>query len=257
MTDNAEPQIADKENENEEPQNTAEDLARSGGWKPQDEWEGPKEDWRSAEVFNERGEWIQRHKTQEKRINDIESTFNQRMDNANKIHQAQLEMQKSELQRKRDEAIELADKETANKFQDDIDTLNSQQVVEAPAAAADNQQAVLDSWNKNNPWIFQGGPKTAYARSQLQSYIGQGQSVEQAIAGVDRDIAREFPTVNTNRDKQPLTEGGTRPGAKRGSRKLGMSDLTSEELRYYRAMPGAWKNEAEFLQAVQDTRGEK
>lgn len=239
----------------EEPQNPAEDLARSGGWKPQEEWEGPKDGWRSAEVFNERGEWIQRHKTQEKRINDLESTFNQRMDSANKIHQAQIQTQKSELHRRRDDAIELADKESANKFQDDIDALNSQRVEEPTATV--NQSAVIESWNKNNPWIFQGGPKTAYAQAQLQVYIGQGQSVEQAITSMDRDIAREFPAVNHNRDKQPLTEGGTRPGSTRGSKKLGTGDLTGEELKYYRAMPDAWKNEAEFLQAVQDTRGEK
>jgi hypothetical protein len=104
---------------------------------------------------------------------------------------------------------------------------------------------------------MQSGPKSAYAQSQFNIYTSQGMSVDQALNSVDADIAREFPSVNPDRDNYPAPERGTRPGAKRGAKKLSMGDLTNDELKYYRAMPGAWKNEAEFLQAVQDTRNSK
>lgn len=254
MTEQVNEQIEEEvpEQIEEDQPKTAEDVARSGGWKPKEEWEGDLSEWRSAEVFNERGEWIQRHKAQQKQIDDMQSTFNTRMDNANKLHEQQIEMQKSDLIRKRDDAIDLADKTAANGFQDDIDKLNNQ-TVEQPA---NNGQSTLDNWNSANPWILQNNPKAAYAKQQFGMYQQQGMSSDVALSNMENDVKREFPDLNPGRDKQAIPEGGSRPGNKRGARKLSMSDLSSEELKYYRAMPGAWSSEAAYLQAVQDTRGE-
>lgn len=230
---------------------TAEDVARASGWKPLEEWTGDPSEWRSAEVFNERGEWIQRHKAQEKRLNEIESSFNQRMENANKLHQKQLEFQRAELIRKRDEAIDLADRSAANGYQSELDKLNTPEPVSSPAP----EQNYVDRWNEANPWIYQNNPKSAYAKQMFGLYQSQGMSAEQALRAMETDVNREFPAINPGRDRQPIPEGGTRPGSKRTGRKLTMADLSSEELKYYRAMPGAWKSEAEYLQAVQDIRG--
>ena len=228
--------------------NPEEERARAGGWRPKEEWDGPAEEWRSAEVFNERGEWITRHKEQEKRITSIEEKFNVRMDNANKLHQQQIELQRAELVRKRDDAIDLADREAANGYQDDIDSLNVQ-------PETNNDQAKLDSWNASNQWVLGDTPKAEYAKARFGRYSAQGLGVDAAIAQLEADVAREFPEVNPARDKQPSSEGGSGPGKKRAVRKLSMADITSEERKYYHSMPGAWASEADFLQAVQDTRG--
>ena len=100
-------------------QPSSEDIAREGGWKPKDEWEGPSGEWRSAEVFNERGEWIKKHKAQDKRLNEMETQFNTRLDNSNKLHKAQMETQKAELVRKRDAAIVFERRIAACRFQRD------------------------------------------------------------------------------------------------------------------------------------------
>ena len=160
-----EKQAAEEIKTPEEP-NTAEDLARLSGWKPKDEYNGNPADWRSAEVFNERGEWIEKHKKQEAKINDIENRFNSRMDNANKLHQQQIEIQKNDLVRKRNDAIDLADRDQANKFQTDIDNLNTQVVAPEPA---NSEQAAIDSWNTNNQWIQGTEPKAAYAKQQFST----------------------------------------------------------------------------------------
>lgn len=252
MNENEDPivdEIEDDIQEEAPKPKTAEDVARAGGWKPLEEWTGDPSEWRSAEVFNERGEWIQRHKAQEKRLNEIEMSFNQRIENANKLHQKQLEFQKAELIRKRDNAIDLADRDAANTYQTEIDKLNTPE----PTAAPDTSS--IDRWNEANPWIYQNNPKAAYAKQMFGAYQSQGMSAEQALRAMEADVNREFPALNPGRDKQPIPEGGTRPGSKRAGRKLTMADLSSEELKYYRAMPGAWKSEAEYLQAVQDIRG--
>lgn len=246
----------EQEVEQAQTQPTAEDVARKSGWKPESEWESddPKRpgNFSSAEMFNARGEFIGRLKTQDKRINDMQSDFNTRLDNTNKIHKAQMDLQKDELIRKRDDAIDLADRESANKFQESIDSLN----VTAEAAPANNQQASLDAWNQANPWVFQSGPKSVYAQSQLNTYLQHGQDIGRALSSVDADIAREFPAINTNRDKHPVSEGGSRPGGKRAPSAITMSDLTTEERAIYKHMPGTWKSEAAFLKAVQDSRGQ-
>lgn len=234
-----------------------EDIARKGGWKPAEEWDGDTnapENFISAELFNERGKWIGKHKQQEQRLKEMESSFDTRLNGLNKIHNIQLETQKSELIRKRDEAIDLADRETANKIQDDIDKLVP---AEEPKPAANPDQQFVDDWNSANPWVMGNTPKAAYARSQFSSYNGQGMSVSDALAAAEADINREFPTINPKREAEPLPEGGSPPGKKVSGKKLSMSDLTHEEKKFRQAMPGAWKDDKEFLQAVADSRSTK
>lgn len=235
---------------------TAEDVARKGGWRPESEWDSddPKkpESFSSAEVFNARGEFIGRLKAQDKRLSEMESQFNTRLDNSNKLHKAQMEAQKADLVSKRDAAIDLADRESANKIQGQIDNLD----IPVEAAPANNQQASLDSWNAANPWVFQAGPKAAYAQAQLNQYLGSGQDINAAIANMESDINREFPAINNNRNNEPIPEGGSRAGGgKKTGRSLTMADLTREEQNIYRNMPGTWDSEAAFLKAVQDSRG--
>jgi len=231
---------------------TAEDKARADGWRPLEEWEGDQSEWRSAEVFNERGVWINKHKEQQERLNSIETKFNSRMDNANKLHEAQLKMQKEDLVSKRNDAIDNADREEADKIQNQIDDLSQQAIPEA----SDNQRNVLDNWNRTNAWIFQGSPKAAYAQAQFGAYQNAGHDSQAAISMMESDVAREFPAVNAHRDNQPIPEGGSKPGAKRAARKLSMADLTQKEASIWRNMPGTWDSEADFLKAVQDTRGD-
>ena len=236
--------------------NPAEEKARADGWKSEEEWGDSKDkpaEFVSAEIFNERGKWIEKQKAQQKRVDDLEKSFNSRLDNQREFMKQQAEAQKNELIRKRDEAIDDADRKTANKYQDDIDSLKK---VDDEPAVSNNQQDVLDNWNKTNTWILQNNPKAAYGKQQFGAYQQQGMTATQAIAAMEADVSREFPDVNPLRHNAPLQEGGTPPGGKPKPRKLTMGDLTSDEKKYYNSMPGAWKNDAEFLQTVQDVRGE-
>jgi hypothetical protein len=238
------------EKTNEEEMSPAEVKARAGGWKPPTEFDDddPRKptEFYSPEEFNIRGEFIGRLKEQQKAIDNFDS----RLENQRKLLEMQNEAKIKELTRNRDAAIDLADKDAAVGYQEEIDNLKKP--VE-PAAQADAD--VFDRWNAANPWIYQGGPKAAYAQHQLNTYAQQGLSNEQALARVDSDLAREFPAVNQQREREPTPEPGSKPGKKRGGGKLSMNDVTPEELKWRSAFPGAWKNDAEFLQAVQDSRG--
>jgi len=247
-----------EQHENKQPDMSAsEEKARADGWMPEKEWDGEENDkppeFLTAEMFNARGEFIGRLKAQDKRLKEMETSFNTRMSNANQLHQQQLEVQKTELERRRDDAIDLADRKAANGFQKDLDKLNSQPVT---TTTTNKEQTILDEWNDANPWILGNDPKAAYAKQQFTTYQSQGISASTAITNMLNDVNRAFPAVNNERDRQAIPEGGSKPGKKRASRKLSMTDLTSDELKYYRAMPDAWESDAAYLQAVQDTRGE-
>ena len=249
-----------QEQEDKEQSATPEDIAAKSGWKPKDQFVasgGQEEEWRNAEVFNARGEWVslEDRKDGEKRVNDrinqLESDFRQRIENVNKLHKAQLELQKSDLVRKRDDAIDNADREVANQYQNDIDSINTQQVTET--APPNNDNTILQQFNNQNPWIMAMDAKAAYAKQQFATYSAQGMDAEQSIAAMQADVGRSFPDVNPNRETQPVNEGGTKPGRKSKGR-LSMSDLTPDEKQTRKLMPGAWANDKEFLQAVQYTR---
>lgn len=243
----------EEQQEKKQAQPSAEDVARQKGWKPLEEFEGHPSAWRSAEVFNERGDWVKRARQQDQRINQLEENFKTRLENANKLHQHQMELQKAELVRKRDDAIDDADRVTANKYQDDIDKINAQPI-ESPQA--NNSQQTLDNWNAENTWILGADPKAAYGKQQFSNYQNQGLSVEQSIAAMESDVSKAFPSLNPGRETHPLPERGTKPGRRSAAKTLTMGDLTAEERKYRSAMPGAWENDKEFLQAVQDSRSE-
>lgn len=258
MSDAAEQvdEVVDPPKPDEPVEQTIEEIAAEQGHKSREDHiasGGDPKKWRNAEVWLARGELMEQHKTwtaemkeqYDSRMDEMESGFNTRLDNVNKLH-------KAELVRKRDAAIDLADRETANNIQTDIDNLDTQPV----NAGASADQAALDAWNTANPWINGAEPKAAYAKQQFNAYQQQGLTVKQSIANAEADVGRAFPEVNPNRDTHPTPEGGSRPGKKRGARKLTMADITTEERKWRQAMPDAWKTEAEFLQAVQDSRSE-
>lgn len=237
-------------------QTPAEIKARADGWKSEDEWgddAAKPAECVSAEIFNERGIWISKHKDQQRRMDEMEVNTNKRIDQQRKMMEGMNEARITELTQKRDDAIDDADREKANNFQDQIDTVKSSKAEEPKVA---NHQTEIDNWNSANPWILGTDPKAAYAKQQCAAYQNNGMSVPDAIAAMEKDINKHFPDVNPQRDEQPLQEKGTKPGVKRAAAKLGMGDLTADEKKYYLSMPSAWKSEAEFLQTVQDCRGE-
>ncbi len=230
-----------------------EEIARKGGWKPEDEHtegENRPETFVSYELFNERGKWIDRHKAQERRISEMEEGFEKRISNANKLHNQQLDFQKAELVRKRDEAIDDADREAANRYQADIDKI-------VPVQDEPPVNRTLEQWNTDNAWIMDDTPKAVYAKYRFGNYGAQGLSITEAITRMESDVSREFPASNPNRSNTPSSEGGTKPGGKSSSRDLSWGDLTHDEERQYNAMPGAWTTKKDFLTAVKDVRNEK
>ena len=161
----------------------------------------------------------------------------------------------SDLESKRREAVELADADKVDKIQSQIDDLKTAPAADAPQRNDDTD--VITSYNNANPWVSERTAKGALARESFAHYLQQGISAKEAITKMEDEIRREFPPVNERRTQPNTVENTRSTQSKRADRKLGWSDLTSDELRMYKAMPNAWegdKGKEAFVQACADER---
>ena len=136
-----------------------------------------------------------------------------------------------------------------------------QQPVLDPQAAIANliNHPVVTQWRMQNPWINQDTPKTAYAERQFMQWVNSNiqnptATIEQGLLFVEEAVDREFPNTNPNRERSSMTEKRGGPARKSANLTLTMNDLTREERLIWQTMGNSWKNQKEFLQAVQDDR---
>lgn len=252
------------DNDSHEPEvSQDEQRAVGNGWTNRETWEskgGDPDDWVSAKKFNERGQMIGDIINLKKMVGDQQNDFTSRLDSQKKLHEAQLKVTIADLESKRDDAIDLADRDKANSFQKQIDDVKDQSVElnqdVKPAQATD--QSMLDDWNKNNPWILEmDSPKAAYAMERFNVYLRGGKSSNDAIQAMESDVARHFKERNPRREDESHAEGGRSKPGKNGSVKLTWAQLSADEVKWYSALPGAWKTKDEFLQSVADERKTK
>lgn len=216
------------------------------------------DEWRSPEVFAERGRSIKVEQGLRTELSNLKNDFAQQISGLNTLHKVQLNSKILELTAKRDAAIDEADTPAANAFQNELDqTKKASEYAETVPAQQDKDPAIV-AWESDNPWSADyKSPKTAYAQSRWNEYrVRPGITVDQALSLVDVDVAREFPVVNSRRKNAPAAEGSSGPGGKsRGSNQTPtMSDLTSEEARIWKLSGSMWKTEKDFLKSVANDR---
>ncbi len=238
----------------EEVEDPEQDRAAAHGWSPRDKWRGDPDDWVSAKKFNERGEMIGEIRKLKTRVDSNEQDFRARLDHHKKLQEAQMKVTISELESKRDEAIDLADRDNANRIQGQIDEARATVIPETPAPQ--NDQSIMDDWNANNAWIFEESPKAAYATARFNAH-SKNKTANDAILAMEADVLGAFPDINPRRQQASTVEGGRSKPGNKPSPKLNWSQLTADEQKWFDVMPGAWKTKDDYLQAVQDERNAK
>lgn len=227
-----------------------------------EDWEAqgkdPK-DWRSPELFEERGKWIKENQNLKQQIAQGQSETDSQIRNLNQLHQIQLQNTISDLETKRNAAIDEADTTTANEIQGQID----QTKIAQQAAQVQQQQQTpaedpaIAAWRSNNAWVTNpADPKTPYAQQQFIAYVNHGFSTAQALVATDRDISNAFPQVNHNRSSASVAESGSKPGGKRSApaQSVAWDQCSRQEQAYYESMPEAWGSQKDFLKAVANNR---
>ena len=240
----------------EQPPEQSEDEVRASGngWTDREVWEGKggdPDEWVSARKFNERGEMIGNIRSLKQRLDDQEKKFDARLDHNKTLHEAQMKVTIADLEDKRDDAIDLADRDKANQIQGQIDEVKATSVDVVPATV-NNDQSLLDEWNTSNPWILERTPKASHAKALYNDYLNEGKTPLQAIASMELEVAKQFPDKNERRENVATVEGGRSKPGKRAVVKLSWDQVTPEEMKWYKAI--TWKSKDDFLQAVTDER---
>lgn len=234
------------------------EQASKGGWMPLDDWKAKgkdSDDWVSAKKFNERGQMMDSISSLRKQVDSQANDFGNRIASLTKLHEAQAKQAIANLVDKRDQAVDLADRDAVNKIQGEIDDINAAPVPQAqpPAANEHPDQHLLNEWNTNNPWIREVTPKSDFAIGSFNRHCAAGRSTAEAITMAEADLRKEFPPINSRRDNAPSVEGGRSKPGQRSARKLTWGDLSATEVKLFDNMPGVFSKD-EYLTAVTDDR---
>lgn len=252
----------------------SETEARSRGWTSKSEWIAAgkdPDDWVSAKHFNEKGRLI----SQSRKLEQLEKTFDTRINNVKVLYEAQANQLKAENARlqtaKRDairygevDEVERIDKELMSNA---VNLINVERAAGAntpqPMQPSQDEVAKEAEWEKKNPWIFTNDPtspdfgKAMYVKQLYGSLVNYPEyTADQRIAYVEQEIAAKFPQApkaNPNREKAALTDTKTSNHAPSG--KLTWADLSPSELSDYNKFGSTfYKDKSEYLQTVSDIR---
>lgn len=235
--------------------------ARDMGWVPQEEWRGNPDAWRPADEFVKRGQEVlpivrsnlerERRKVSdlEKRIQDVQNTYEERFRRMEAMSNRALELQKQkfwqEMEDRKAQAVSEGDTEAYERFKkaqmdglDDFD-IPEPEPQKKPAEAPEVPQEV-QKWVERNPWFTNQRYATVIqaAHAYHQELLAEKPylSLEENLAEVERFAKEKFPEKFGGEAKKeppkkahaPSYEGGGRQPIASGSDKKGWNDLPAE-----------------------------
>ena len=231
-----------------------EQKAYDQGWRPQEDFTGPEDHWKTAKEYVKDGEWLSRLKEVNQRADRLEKDFETRLENTNKLNEARRKSEIADLKKQQREAVEMADSTQYDNAQVKIDELEKQ-----PEPVQTNQKDPdVAAWEAKNDWINDTkDERTIVAQGIFHNYAQQNKNAtaQETLDHLDKRIKELYPTaVNPRREQPNTTETGKKPAQRKG-KELTMSDLTQDEKREYE-MHGQlmFKSEKDFLRAVKDAR---
>ena len=232
-----------------------EQQAFDQGWRPQDDFKGDQDNWKTPKESIKDGEWLAKLKEKDQLLDRIEENFNKQIADTNKLHEARRQAEIKKLKVDQRDAVDAADTEAYDKAQEQIAELEKapEQVEQQPV-----KDVSVTEWEAKNPWINDSNDeKTPVAQAIWNSYLqkNKGATTQQALAHVDDRISKLYPTNNSNpRRDQPNTTETPRKVSRKG-KALTMGDLTNDERQEWSTFGASiFKTESAFLKAVVNAR---
>lgn len=216
--------------------------ARTFGWRPQEEFNGPAEKWRSAEEFLEEGKRIngflrkdlQKLQSQltarDATIADLQRSITEFAEFHRMTEQRAYEKARKELQDARKEALRNNDGDTVVEIEERLEALKPPAAPKTPEAApAPKADPVWDGWVAQNQWFTNDKKLNAVANS----YSALVRQENPDLVGVNfleevkRRVVEDFPEKFQSRREAPpaVLRGGESRG---GSGRKTFADLPAE-----------------------------
>jgi hypothetical protein len=197
-----------------------ETRAKEMGWVPESEFKGDKAKWVDAAIFVKRGdEFVPFLKANNRKleadnkvlkgeITEVKQLLRDITAGQAKREKAAYEQAKSDLEAKRDDAIEKGDKAEVKKLDKEIDGLEKPQPVKEAKQESD---PVTDAWVKDNPWFLKSEEEVRdYVIRRHGKNLNKGMSISDSLAEVKTETEKRFPELfdNPSRSRPSNVEGG-------------------------------------------------
>lgn len=203
---------------------------------------GKPEDWRDPIEYKHKGEMIRLRK-------ELKQDFESQIKNLNLLHEVRLQQERDELLKRRDDAIDTADKAEVKRLDAQIAANDKATQLIKDNPEPPKPQEIIE-WEEENPWIFdQQDKRTILANKVLSAKLAEGKSLATALRAVDHELSKLNPP---KKDPSQLVEGSRVAGGKRENAGLSFSDLTPQEMKIWDA--GLFKDKKAFLKSVENSR---
>jgi DNA-binding ferritin-like protein len=195
--------------------------ARSEGWVPQEEWNGPDDKWVDAQKFVEKGEQINpilrkkvsRLEEQMASMEQANAATNKKFGDYHKKEVEKLQSRISELKQERKQAVTESDGDTFERVDQQISQLESQ--VSATDTSVEEQNAMANRWVASNQWYTSDEVLASYADGIAERIAAQGYQGQAFYNELTRKTKEAFPEKfeNPNRSRANGVEAGGTKGS--------------------------------------------
>lgn len=220
------------------------------------------DEWVSPEVFRERSQRIKETTELKRRIREKEEDFDNRLKNLNALTQAQLKRQREELLTRRDDLIDVADREGVRKIDKELKDLDGHADLlnEKEEQKQDKPPEVVE-WEEENPWCMNvEDPRLPVVQEAFAKAVKSGKTVAYALRQADKAVAEfEASEKPKGKDKKPplqMADRGNSPGkARNDAPSISWNQLSSEEATMYEEFfEPTGMSKKDFLKTVADQR---
>ena len=218
------------------------------------------EEWVSPDVFKERTQRIQSESRLKRQLQQEREEFDSRIKNLNLLQQAQLNRQREELVSRRDDLIDVADKEGVRKIDKELKDLDSH----ADLVADREEQKVAKppevvEWEEENPWCMDiNDPRTPVAQKAFKEAVESGKTMAGALRAAEKAAVQVKATPDGKPKKAPIQMADRGQSAAingKDSPSLSWSQLKPEEVTMYEEFfEGTGMTKKDYLKTVADER---
>lgn len=213
--------------------------------------------WVSPELFAERTERINVTQRLKQEIKNKEREFESRLENLNLFQKAQIDRLRRELESKRDDAIDIADKQEVKRIDKELKELDDMEELSKPVEAAPaNIPPEVAEWNAENTWLTADHPLRPQINEEYVKAIQSGKTIAGALRAVDKLAAQLLKQEPATTKKTPRAIVDTPRGVVgKSQEETSWKSLTREEVAIYDEIyADLGVSKKEYLQTVADSR---
>lgn len=213
----------------------AEEKALARGWKPKDQWDGDPDEWRDAQSFLDRGEFLKHISDQNKQIKELLAGQRAMAEHNRKLAEVALREQLTELRAQKKQALENNDADAIVEIEAKIDEVKDKvaetKAVEVREGAAGGVNLTpppeFQQWVERNGWYAQNSEMRDFADALGTAYArnNPGKTPIEVLSHVERKVKQAYNLgTNPNRERPSTVEAGT------GTRKASKQTVTDNDV---------------------------